>query len=292
VQSSFGFHIIRVDDKRQARLRSLDEVRPEIEPIVRREKAQAELDRLARTVETQSRTVGMEKAAADHGLQITNSDFFSRTDSLPGIGNSQDFMNAVFDQKPNSPPQAVHTDQGYAVVQTTDMKPASTPTFEQARAQLENQFRGQRAQQLLMQKTQQLSDRARAEHNLRKAAKEVGATVKTSDLVTAQQQVPEVGSMSDAASAAFSMKPGEISGPLRPQTGNGVVLALLQSQEPSSEELEKGKREVRDQLLQQKRNLTMELFVSNLRKKMDDEGKVKLNKQEMDRIASAAQQGE
>jgi peptidyl-prolyl cis-trans isomerase D len=201
-------------------------------------------------------------------------------------------MNAVFDQKPNSPPQAVHTDQGYAVVQTTDMKPASTPTFEQARAQLENQFRGQRAQQLLMQKTQQLSDRARAEHNLRKAAKEVGATVKTSDLVTAQQQVPEVGSMSDAASAAFSMKPGEISGPLRPQTGNGVVLALLQSQEPSSEELEKGKREVRDQLLQQKRNLTMELFVSNLRKKMDDEGKVKLNKQEMDRIASAAQQGE
>jgi hypothetical protein len=88
------------------------------------------------------------------------------------------------------------------------------------------------------------------------------------------------------------MKPGEISGPLRPQTGAGIVLALLESQEPSNDELEKGKREVRDQLLQQKRNLTMELFVSNLRKKMDDEGKVKVNKQEMDRIASAAQQGE
>jgi peptidyl-prolyl cis-trans isomerase D len=292
VQSSFGFHIIRVDDKRQARLRSLDEVRAEIEPIVRREKAQGELDRLARTLEAHSRTAGMEKAAADRGLQITNSEFFSRTDSLPGIGNSQDFMNAVFDQKPNSPPQAVHTDQGYAIVQTTDMKPASTPTFEQARAQLENQFRAQRAQQLLTQKTQQLSDRARAEHSLRKAAKEVGATVKTSDFVTAQQQVPEVGSMSDAASVAFSMKPGEISGPLRPQTGSGIVIALLDSQEPSKEELEKAKGEVRDQLLQQKRNVTMELFVNNLKKKMYDEGKVKENADEMKRLASAAQQGE
>jgi peptidyl-prolyl cis-trans isomerase D len=212
---------------------------------------------------------------------------------LPGIGSSAEFMDAVFNQKPNSPPQAVRTDNGYAVVQTTEMRPASTPTFEQARARLEGQFRAQRAQQLLAQKTQQLSDRARAEHNIRKAAKEVGATVKTSDLVSAQQQVPEVGSMSDAASVVFSMKPGEISGPLQAASGNGVVLSLLDRQEPTPDEMNKAKDQVRAQLLQRKRNEVMELFVSNLREKREKDGKVRVNSQEMARLtASAQQQGE
>ena len=41
--------------------------------------------------------------------------------------------------------------------------------------------------------------------------------------------------MSGAASVAFSMKPGEISGPL--QGGpNGVVLTVLEMQQPSPEQ--------------------------------------------------------
>src|SRR5713101_5549979 len=85
--------------------------------------------------------------------------------------------------------------------------PPATPSFEEVRSRVENEFKNERTTTLLSQKTQELSDRAKAEHDLKKAAKELGATVKTSDLVLPDGQVPDIGSMSGDASVAFSMKP-------------------------------------------------------------------------------------
>ncbi len=129
------------------------------------------------------------------------------------------------------------TPQGYAIYQVTEIQPPQTPTFEQIKAKVEDQFKAQRAQMLLAQKTQELSDRARAMHDLKKAAKELGATVKTSDLVNASAQVPDVGAMSGAANVAFTMNVGDISGPLQGSANSGVVLAVVEKQEPSPEEV-------------------------------------------------------
>src|SRR5208283_4221418 len=98
-----------------------------------------------------------------------------------------------------------------------------TPTFEEIRARAEKEFLNERSNILLSQKTQELADRAKTEHDLKKAAKELGATVKTSDLVAPDGQVPDIGSMTGQAAVAFSMKPGEISRPIN-SGANGVVL--------------------------------------------------------------------
>ena len=66
------------------------------------------------------------------------------------------------------------------------IKPPATPTFEEIRSRVESQFKNERAGFLLQQKTQELSDRAKAGHDLKKAAKDLGATVKTSELVAAR----------------------------------------------------------------------------------------------------------
>ncbi len=67
------------------------------------------------------------------------------------------------------------TSQGFAVFQLLAVKPPSTPTFDEIRTRVEGQFKSERAGVLLAQKTQELSDRAKTEHDLKKAAKELGA---------------------------------------------------------------------------------------------------------------------
>ena len=42
----------------------------------------------------------------------------------------------------------------------------------------------------------------------------MGATVKTSELVTINSQVPELGRMADTGAVAFTLKVGDISGPI------------------------------------------------------------------------------
>jgi len=165
------------------------------------------------------------------------------------------------------------------------VKPPQTPTFEQIRARVESEFVNQQASAMLGQKTQELSDRARALHDLKKAAKEAGATLKTSDEVTRKDQVPDVGAMSGTASVVFTMKPGEISGPIN--TGSsGAVLALLDRQAPSPADFQKQKDQIREQVVQQKRNQLLELFVANLRDQMEKNGKIQINQQVLKQLTA------
>jgi peptidyl-prolyl cis-trans isomerase D len=280
VQSSYGFHIIHVDDKQDAHLKTLDEVKDQIQSIIKQQKAARGADSQASALLSQARTGGLDKAAAAHGLQVVSTDFVSRTDSLPGIGNSPEFMNAAFEQREKSPPDQVQLPQGVVIYEVTAIKPPATPTFEEIRSRVETEFKNERAAALLSQKTKELSDRAKAGHDLKKAAKEVGAAVKTSDFVLPDGQVPDLGNMSGPAAIVFSIKPGEISGPIE-NGDTGAVLSLLQKQEPSAQDFAAKKDQIRDSLLQTKQQESFGLFLQNLREQMQKSGKIKINEDEM-----------
>jgi peptidyl-prolyl cis-trans isomerase D len=286
VQSSYGFHIIHINDKQEAHVKSLDDVKAQIEPLIKQQKAGQAAQHLADQILSDAKSTSLEKAAAAHGLQVIATDFVDRNSLLPGIGSDPQFMTTVFGQSQNAPPDLAQLHQGYAIYQVTAVKPPATPTFEEARTKVEQEFKNERAAQLLNQKTQELADRAKADHDLKKAAKELGADFKTSDFVLPDGQVPEIGSMTGAASVAFTLKPGEISGPIN--TGEaGAVLSVVDRQSPSPQDYDAKKDQIRDNLLQQKQAEIFNLFLGNLRESMTKAGKIKVNEKELATLTKA-----
>ena len=280
VKSSYGFHIIRVDDKQDAHVKSVDEVKDQIEPILKRQKAQQIVQKKADDLLKQARTDGLDAAAAAQGVQVITSEFFGRRDMLPGLGPSPQFMDAVFTAQEKSAPDVAPTSQGDAVYQLLGIKPSSTPTFEEIRSRVEEEFKNERSNILLSQKVQELSDRAKAEHDLKRAAKELGASYKTSDLVLPDGQVPDMGSMAGQASVAFTMKPGEISGPIN-NGSDAAVVQIVQNEPPSEADYAAKRDQLRDTLLQGKQQERFALFVSNLVDEMTKSGKIKRNEEEL-----------
>ena len=207
VKSSDGFHIIRVDDKQDAHVKSLDEVKAEIEPVLKQQKAQQAAQKQAEDMLKAARAQGLDAAAATAGVPVVTSDFFSRKDMLPGLGPATQFMDAVFSATEKSPPDVAPASQGIVVFQLLGVKPPATPTFEEIRSRVEEEFKNEQSSSLLSKKIQELSDRAKSEHDLKRAAKELGATMKTSDLVLPDGQVPDLGSMGGPASVACSNRP-------------------------------------------------------------------------------------
>ena len=282
VQSSYGFHIIHIDDKQDSHIKTLDEVKSQIEPLLKQQKAaqasQRETDELLADARNSNTT--LEKAAAKKGLQVISTDFIDSKALLPGIGSDPQFMSTVFAQNQNAPPDQAQVHQGYAIYQVTAIKPPSTPTFEEARSRVEQEFKNERAAQLLNQKTQELSDRAKANHDLKKAAKELGAAYKSSDFVPPDGQVPDIGSMTGSAAVAFTLKSGEISGPVN--AGNaGAVLTVTERQAPSEQDYATKKDQIRDSSLQQQQAEIFNLFLGNLRESMQKSGKIKINEKEL-----------
>ena len=291
VKSSYGFHIIRVDDKQDAHMKSLDEVKAEIEPVIQHQKAQQIAQRKAEDLLKQAKAQGLDAAAAAQGVPVITSEFFSRKDMLPGLGPAPQFMDAVFAAAEKSPPDIASASQGIAVFQLVEVKPASTPTFEEIRSKVEDQFKNERSNTLLSQKLQELSDRAKADHDLKKAAKELGAGFKTSDFVLPDGQVPDIGSMTGQASVAFTMKPGEISGPIV-SGQDGAVLEVLENQKPDEAEFAAKRDQIRDELMQNKQQELFGLFINNLRDQMEKSGKIKINQDEMKQLTkSGSEQG-
>jgi len=280
INAGYGFDIIHVDDKQDAHLKTIEEVKPQVEPIIRQQRAAQEADSEATALLSQAHTEGLDKAAAAKGLQLVSTDFIGRRDALPGIGPSPQFLDAVFNEPEKSPPDEVKIPQGYAIFEVEAIQPSSTPTFEQIRTRVETEFKGERATALLNQKTQELSDRAKAEHDLKKAAKELGATMKASDLVAPDSQVPDIGSLAGSASVIFTMKPGDISGPIMSGV-NGAVAQLVDKQLPPEQDFAAKKDQIRQTLLQTKQSELFGLFVGNLRDALQKSGKIKINQEEL-----------
>jgi peptidyl-prolyl cis-trans isomerase D len=288
VQSSFGFHIIQTEDKEDAHLKPLAEVKPQIEEAIKQEKIKGLMSQAATDAEGIAQKQGLDKAAAKYGAPVISSNPIARTDALPGIGPQPQLMDAIFSVNDKAGPQASQTPQGTVVFEVTKIDPARTPSLEEIKDKVTADFKNQRAADILRRKIQEMADRAHAEHDLAKAAKEAGATVKTSDLVSRTAQVPDIGSMSGPAAAAFTMKQGEISGPLN-LGASQAVLQIVEKQEPSASDPEFAKQrdQLRERLASQKRQEVLGVFVSDLNTRLEKEGKVKINKTEMDNLAKS-----
>ncbi|ABF41766.1 PpiC-type peptidyl-prolyl cis-trans isomerase [Candidatus Koribacter versatilis Ellin345] len=288
VKTQFGYHIIKIQKNEPAGARSLDEVKSQIAIVMGGQKAADAAQKAADNLRNSARVQGLDKAAAAAGDTVETTDFVTQSSLLPGIGQAPQFMNAVFKANAKSGADVAPITGGYAVYEVTDVQPPATPTFEQAKAQVEQQFKAGKAQTLIVQKAQELADRARTEHDLKKAAKEAGVTVKTSEMVTQSSQVPDVGSLSGPSfTAVFAGKTGDIIGPV--QGGrNAIVIAVVEKQEPTADEMTKGKEEARQQLLAKKKDEVLEIYVSNLIASMEKSGKIKRNKKAIERLSQGA----
>ncbi|MDR3765391.1 MAG: peptidyl-prolyl cis-trans isomerase [Acidobacteriota bacterium] len=284
IPTSYGFEIIKVDDRTAAHQRSFEEMRPEIEPVVSAQANQHTAEQLARKLENQAKTDGLEKAAAAAGLKVEDSGYITHQDALPGIGPNAQVSDAVFAAKANSPASSVGLPRGAALTQVTEVKPPATPTFDQVKDRLAVELKSQKAQQVLQSKANELAEKAHASHNLREAAKAVGATVKTSDLVAPDGQVPDIGQVASTAPQVFDLKPGDISQAIN-LGEKAVVVSLLDKQTPSDAEFASIKDQIRASLLDRKRSEAEMVFLSSLRARMEKEHKIVIDKKKLDALA-------
>src|SRR5208337_4962443 len=88
VKSSYGFHIIHVEDKQEAHLKMLAEVKSEIEEKVKQQKTARATEAAANALLSHARTDGFDAAAAAKGQTVVSTEFFGHNDVLPGLGPS------------------------------------------------------------------------------------------------------------------------------------------------------------------------------------------------------------
>jgi peptidyl-prolyl cis-trans isomerase D len=278
VRSQFGYHIIQTEQKIQAGVKPLAEVKDSIVQLLQQQKAGTAEQQFAAQIAADAKKDGLDKAAAAHGLKAVTTDFVAKDGTIGGLSDATGLLTQAFSTDKGAAPATASTGDGYAIFVVLDTKPAHAPSFAEYKAHILDDYREQKAPEMLADETKKLDDRAKVLNDLKKAAAELKVNVETSDLVGQDGQVPDLGAMSGPGAVAFTLPKGQISGPINAgQTG--VVLVVTDKQEPTAADMAKNFDQTREELLNNQREEIFRVFLGTLSKKYQDGGGIRLTKQ-------------
>lgn len=165
VKLSNGYAIFRLDDIKPQVVKSLEDVRPEIEKIVKQEKAVDAFYALQRKVSDAAANDNESLAAAEKaaGYQAVTTDWFDR-DHIPADINFSQVVQAIFsgnliDDKGttgiNSEVISVEGDRAF-IVRVDDVKPETVQPFDQAKTEVAELVKRQKAEKQLQVDSEKL----------------------------------------------------------------------------------------------------------------------------------------
>ena len=158
VATSFGYHIIKVEEIVQAATKPFNEVKDQIISALQNEEARPLAFQLANEAYENIIAAGSLQAYLDGNpeMNVQETDFFSRTDPPQAIGDDQRFLATAFSLKENELSSLVETDSGYAILYAEAVKPPQVPDFASVAEQVRVDFREFRAKEIASEKATSL----------------------------------------------------------------------------------------------------------------------------------------
>jgi peptidyl-prolyl cis-trans isomerase D len=230
-------------------------------------------EQLATAIRKSNRTP-LADLARNYHLEVSQTRAVAATDPLLELGNSTEAKDTIFRLRTGEVSQPIRTDRGYVVLSVKQIIPTHQASLDEVRDKIVASLKQEKAQEMARQKADELAKRIKAGEKFDAAAKALGLDAKTSDDFSRAGSISGVGS-GKQLSAAFNMKEGEVSAPVNLGT-NWLVYRVESKVVPNPADFEKQKKDLAEQVLNDKRGLAYEAFRTSLEQRLKQEGKLKL----------------
>ena len=268
VKSQFGFHIIRVTDRKPEVTRPLDEVRADIQDRLTMQKTNRliadEAGRIAANIKTAD---DLDKGAAEAGTKVVTSEFFPRQSPIPGIGASQQTSEAVFRLKDtNEVAGPVDTPRGPAFVALVAKKDSYVPKLDEVKDRVREDVIKARAADMARQRAGEIAATLRSARDFSAAAKGLGLEAKETTLIPRGSPLPDVGASKDIDAAAFALPVGGVSAPISTDEAT-VIVKVTERDDATPEELQKDRETFRAEILNERRDRFFASYMTKARER-------------------------
>jgi peptidyl-prolyl cis-trans isomerase D len=272
IETPFGFHVIKVEERRPAGTKPLDAVRVEIVETLKRERA-ADLARAAAVADRKRIVAKRSLRDALTDRTVVESPPFGEKAEVAPLGRVPDFTAAAFALGVGQASDLVEEGDTIYLLEPMERLEAHTPPLAEVRERVLADVRKARGEEAARKDAETLLARAR-EIGLDKAAAEAGLPVEETDAFERRgAPVAKLGNVPQARIDAFTLTPAA---PLGPQVydaaGDAVVISLRERTPVDPSGFEAAKNGVVDSLLQQKRAAAMRGYVDFLKRRAAAEG--------------------
>jgi peptidyl-prolyl cis-trans isomerase D len=273
-KTSFGYHIVKVTEKRAATSRPLAEVRAQIEDQIKWQRAQDEAQRTADDLAAQiQKPEDFDTVAKARGLTVAESGFFAREEPIAGLGLAPAAAEQAFSLADGAVSSAIRTPQGFAFLTVTGKQDAYVPKLDEVRTRVRDDVLKNKAADAAQQKAAELAGRLKS-GDFEAAAKAAGLEVKTTDLIARGSPVGDIGVSPAVDAVAFTLPTGSVSDPIKTDNG-AVVVKVVERKAPTAQEIADGRQQLKDELVNERRGRFFAAYMAKARERMD----VRINNQ-------------
>jgi peptidyl-prolyl cis-trans isomerase D len=281
VKSQFGYHIIKVTDKRPASMKTLAEVRSQIEDRLKYEQAQTAAQKLADQVAAElKKPADFETVARARGLKTGESGLFQQDEPvIAGIGEAGAVTQAAFQLKVGEVSDPLCMQQGgFAFITVTGKQDPYVPKVDEVKGKVRDEVLNQKAIEAARQKAATLDPEMKS-GDFEKAAKSAGLEVKTTELIARGQPMGDAGVSPALEAAAFALPAGSVSDPVVTDNGAAIV-KVIDRKDVVAGDFAKQKDSLRTEILNDRKNKFFASYMTKARQRM----KVNINRDTINKI--------
>ena len=265
VESPFGFHIIKVESKEEARTQPLEEVRAQVIEALKQEKARD----VARSHANDAHTkvdggASLASTAQEDGLSVATPAPFSEAEGMASVGRP--VANAAFTVEAGALGPVVDTPQGFYLFRVVEKIAAHVPPLAEIRERVETAARTERAEGLAKNKAEALLPEVQKSGLDAVAAAEKLTVQNTGAFTRAGGYIPNIGNVPDLKKEAFKLTPEKPVAPAVYSTAGSSVLAALKERIPATDaDFAAQKEQLTKQAEERRKQQVLEEFVNYLK---------------------------
>ena len=282
VKTQYGYHIIKVVDKKAATTRPLADVRQQIQDQLAYERAQAQASDLAQALEKEiTKPSDLDRVAKEKGLTVQESGFFARDEPILGLGQSPEAASRAFEMKQGEVAGPLRASRGFIFETMVARQDPYVPKLDEVKDRVREEVIKRKARDLSQQRAADLALKLKNAADFEKAAKAAGLEAKTTELITRDSPIPDLGVAKAVEDAAFKLPVGGVSGPIATDNGTAIV-KVLDKQEVTAVDLANAKDRFREEVLTDWRNRFFGAYMVKAKLKM----KIEVNRESLQRATS------
>lgn len=279
VKTEYGFHIIKLTDKKPTTVRPLEEVKDQLTEQIAAERAQTQVTAMAEALGNQiKKPADLDAAATAQGLTAQETGFFGRDEPILSLGSAPEVSARAFSMNVGEVSGALRSSRGPVFATVIETKESYVPNLDEVKDRVREALIKERAQEMAQQKATEAVARLRTAADFEKAAKASRMEAKTTELITRDAQVPELGAAPEVMEAAFKLPAGAVSDAI-PTANGSAIFKVLEKQQISDADLMSAKDDFREELLNDRRGRFFNAYMMKAKQKM----KIQVNREALQR---------
>jgi peptidyl-prolyl cis-trans isomerase D len=206
VRTRFGYHIIKVEDVKEARTKSLEEVKDQIlENFTSVITADLAHEKALSLIDQMPYDVDLKAYASENEIPAEETDYFAQDERIPKIGGDEKVRQSLFSLERGDVSELMELDGKFYLFQVTDKKPSALPALKEVQDRVKADYTNHLATMEAKSSAEKYLEKLKEGKDWTALSKENGLEAKTTGFFTRQGSIPQIGYDPEITEVAFGL---------------------------------------------------------------------------------------